>query len=93
MPATGGHFIFRRPTMAKPTDSKPADGMAKPTDSKPADGSVVFRDKEFKSRTIVLGRGATVAVVKGQVTADTPELIDYFGKRTDFERVSPAAAE
>lgn len=49
---------------------------------------VVFADKAFKSRTIVLEDGRTFAVEKGRIVANDPALVAYLDKHPEFERVS-----
>ena len=62
--------------------------MAKTTETNNAASQVVFADKAFKSRTIVLEDGRTFAVEKGRIVATEPELIAYLDSNPDFERVS-----
>ena len=60
--------------------------MPKTTDTS-ATVPVVFADKAFKSRTIVLEDGRSFPVVKARIAADDPVLIDYLDKHADFERI------
>lgn len=53
--------------------------------AKPA--TVIFRDKAYKSRTIVLPGGRTFDVVKRQIETDDAELIDYLDAHPEFERL------
>ena len=48
--------------------------------------AVVFIDKAYKSRVIVIGQ-KTVQVEKGTVTTDDAEIITHLEARSDFERV------
>lgn len=47
----------------------------------------VFRDKEFTSRTLILPKGRTVAVVRGEVAATDADLLAFLADREDFEAV------
>lgn len=49
--------------------------------------AAIFRDKQYTSRTLILPDGAVVQVAKGQITADTPELLAFLSDRKDFERL------
>lgn len=49
---------------------------------------VVFADKAYKSRTIVLSDGRSFAVERGRIEADDPALIAYLEQHPDFERVA-----
>ena len=62
--------------------------MAKTTDTNTAATQVVFADKAFKSRTIVLEDGRTFAVEKSRIVADDPALVDHLDKHPEFERVA-----
>lgn len=56
-----------------------------PKQTKPA--IVIFRDKAYKSRTIVLPGGRTFAVAKRQIETDDAELIEYLDAHPEFERL------
>ena len=47
---------------------------------------VMFADKAFKSRTIVLPDGRSFPVEKARINATDPALIEYLEKHPDFER-------
>lgn len=49
---------------------------------------VVFADKKFKNRTVVLADGRTFLVEKSRIVATDPALIDKLDKDSDFERLS-----
>lgn len=49
--------------------------------------ALVFRDKEFTSRTLILSEGRTVQVVRGLVEATDPELLSFLRARSSFEPV------
>lgn len=54
-----------------------------------AEGSVApvtFKDKAFKSRTVVLNDGRAFPVEKSTIEASDPALIEYLDKHPDFER-------
>lgn len=62
--------------------------MAKTTDTNTATTRVVFADKAFKARSIVLEDGRTFAVEKSRIVAADPALIDHLDKHPEFERVA-----
>ena len=62
--------------------------MAKTTDTNTATTQVVFADKAFKTRTIVLEDGRTFAVEKSRIVAADPALVDHLDKHPEFERVA-----
>lgn len=62
--------------------------MAKTTDTNTATTQVVFADKAFKTRTIVLEDGRTFAVEKSRIVATDPALIDHLDKHPEFGRVA-----
>ena len=62
--------------------------MAKTTDTNTATTRVVFADKAFKARTIVLEDGRTFAVEKSRIVAADPALIDHLDNHPEFERVA-----
>ncbi|SHL04586.1 hypothetical protein [Paraburkholderia terricola] len=49
---------------------------------------VRFRDEAFKSRTLVLADGRTLAVEKSTVTATDEEQLALLERHPDFERVA-----
>jgi len=53
--------------------------------------SVTFRDKAFRSRTLVLADGRTLAVEKSTVTASDQEQLALLERHPDFERVADGA--
>ena len=62
--------------------------MAKTTDTNTATTQVVFADKAFKTRTIVLEDGRTFAVEKSRIVANDQALVDHLDKHPEFERVA-----
>lgn len=60
--------------------------MAKADKAETSATPVVFKDKAFKSRTIVLNDGRAFAVEKSTIEASDPALIDHLDKHPDFER-------
>lgn len=60
--------------------------MAKADKTEPPATPVVFKDKAFKSRTIVLNDGRVFPVEKSTIEASDPALIDHLDKHPDFER-------
>lgn len=48
---------------------------------------VVFRDKAYQSRTIVLRDGSAHRVVRGHITAASAALAGYLDQSAEFERV------
>lgn len=63
--------------------------MSKPKSSPPTEhadsGPSVFRDKVFRSRTLVLPDGGVAQVEQGQVKVTSPALLEYLNKHPDFE--------
>jgi hypothetical protein len=53
--------------------------------------SVTFRDKAFRSRTLVLADGRTLGVEKSTVTASDQEQLALLECHPDFERVADGA--
>ncbi|MDR6408503.1 hypothetical protein [Paraburkholderia terricola] len=53
--------------------------------------SVTFRDKAFRSRTLVFADGSTLAVERSTVTATDEEQIALLQRHPDFERVAGGA--
>jgi len=63
-----------------------------PASAVPADTvSVTFRDKAFRSRTLVFADNSTLAVEKSHVTATTQEHVAALERHPDFERVADGA--
>ncbi|MFP3612592.1 hypothetical protein SB778_21025 [Paraburkholderia sp. SIMBA_050] len=63
-----------------------------PASAVPADTvSVTFRDKAFRSRTLVLADGRTLSVEKSTVTASDREQLALLDQHPDFERVADGA--
>ena len=62
--------------------------MAKTADTSAATTPVVFADKAFKTRTIVLEDGRTFAVEKSRIAATDPALVAHLDKHPEFERVT-----
>lgn len=60
--------------------------MAKTIDTNTATTSVVFSDKTFKIRTIVLEDGRTFGVERSRIVAADPALVAYLDKHPEFER-------
>ena len=52
---------------------------------------VTFRDRAFKSRTIVFADGSTVPVISSLVTVSTPERVEHLTQLGDFERTDTGA--
>jgi hypothetical protein len=52
---------------------------------------IAFRDKAFKSRTLVFADGSTLAVERSRVTATTQEHVAALERHPDFERVADGA--
>lgn len=63
--------------------------MAKTNNNQPLETPVIFKDKAFKSRMIVLGDGRAFQVDRSQIEATDPALIAHLDKHADFERVTP----
>ena len=61
--------------------------MAKPNKAEASAIPVVFKDKAFKSRTIVLGDGRAFQVEKSRIEASDPALIAYLDKHAEFGRI------
>lgn len=63
--------------------------MSKPKSSPPVEqadsGPSVFRDKRFRSRTLVLPDGGIARVEQGQVKVTSAVLLEYLNKHPDFE--------
>ncbi len=52
---------------------------------------VTFRDRAFKSRTIVFVDGSTVPVISGLITVSTSERIEHLTQLDEFERTNTGA--
>lgn len=50
-----------------------------------------FRDKAFKSRTIVFADGSTATVVGSLITVSTSERVEHLTQLGDFERTGSGA--
>jgi hypothetical protein len=48
--------------------------------------SVTFRDKVFRSRTVVFPDGDTAAVEQSMVAVSTPGHVAFLNQHADFER-------
>ncbi|MGQ7939081.1 hypothetical protein [Paraburkholderia sp. D1E] len=53
--------------------------------------AVTFRDRMFRSRTVVFPDGDTAMVERSVVVASTPEHVAFLNQHADFERVGEAA--
>lgn len=71
----------------KKTDAEPVAAVAETVASIEPVKALVFRDKEFTSRTLILAEGRTVQVVRGLVEATDPELLSFLRARSSFEPV------
>ncbi|QOJ19947.1 MAG: hypothetical protein HRU77_04115 [Gammaproteobacteria bacterium] len=61
--------------------------MAKSDKAEASAAPVVFKDKAFKSRTIVLDDGRSFVVEKSTIEATDAALIVHLDSHPDFERV------
>jgi hypothetical protein len=52
---------------------------------------VTFRDKVFRSRTVVFQDGDAVTVERGVVAVSKPEYVTFLNEHADFERVDRSA--
>jgi len=63
--------------------------MGKPKTAPPAEqaevGVLIYRDKRFRSRVLVLPSGQTAPVERGQVEASTEDLREFLDQHADFE--------
>ncbi|WP_324710098.1 hypothetical protein [Pseudomonas citronellolis] len=48
-------------------------------------GVLIYCDKRFRSRVLILPSGQCAHVERGQVTADSDELRQYLKQHADFE--------
>jgi len=48
-------------------------------------GVLIYRDRRFRSRVLVLPGGQCAHVERGQVAADSDELLRYLEGHPDFE--------
>lgn len=60
--------------------------MAKPDKAEASAAPVIFKDKAFKSRTIVLNDSRAFAVEKSTIEATDAALIECLDSHPDFER-------
>lgn len=60
--------------------------MAKTDKAEVSAVPVIFKDKAFKSRTIVLDDGRAFPVEKSTIEASDPALIEHLDSHPDFER-------
>lgn len=60
--------------------------MAK-TNTESTNNAVVFKDKVFKSRTIIIEDGRSFPVEKSRVEASDSALIAHLDNHPDFERI------
>ena len=65
--------------------------MAKSDKSEASAVPIVFKDKVFKSRTIVLNDGRAFVVEKSTIAATDAALIAHLDNQPDFERIQPGA--
>lgn len=65
--------------------------MAKMDKAESSVTSVIFKDKAFKSRTVVLEDGRTFSVDKSRIEATDAALIAHLDNHPDFERIQPGA--
>lgn len=47
----------------------------------------IYRDKAYKTRTVVLPDGRTFDVERGRIEARDPELLAWLDKHSEFERL------
>ena len=57
----------------------------------PVTQPATFRDKAFKSRTIVFADSSTAAVVRSLITVSTSERVEHLTQLGDFERTDTGA--
>lgn len=67
-------------------DELPAVVEAVPVTVLAPAGNVVFLDRRYTSRTLILPSGRAAIVVKGRVTASDDELRNFLSKHSDFKR-------
>ena len=72
----------------KKTDAEPVAAEAETVASIVPVKALMFRDKEFTSRTLILSNKRTVQVVGGLVEATDPELLTFLRARSSFELVT-----
>lgn len=60
--------------------------MAKTDKAEASAAPVIFKDKAFRSRTIVLDGGRTFTVEKSIIEATDAALIEHLDSHPDFER-------
>ncbi len=64
--------------------------MPKVTENQTTKTPVVFRDKAFKVRTVVLPDGRSFPVEKSRIESDDEALTAFLDKHPDFERQTAA---
>ena len=57
----------------------------------PVTQPATFRDKAFKSRTIVFADGSTASVVNSAITVSSTERADQLDQLDEFERAAAGA--
>ena len=75
-----------------PQENKTA-APVKAGSQQPVTQPVTFRDKTFKSRTIVFGDGSTAAVVRSLITVSTSQRIEHLTQLGDFDRIDFESTE
>lgn len=60
--------------------------MAKTDKAEASAATVIFKDKAFKSRTVILDDGRAFAVEKSIIEATDAALIEHLDSHPDFER-------
>jgi hypothetical protein len=60
--------------------------MAKTDKAEASAAPVIFKDKAFKSRTVILDDGRAFAVEKSTIEATDAALIAHLDSHPDFER-------
>lgn len=66
-------------------------GLPSTVESSQAVPPVRFRDKAFKSRTLVFADASTISVEKGVVTVSTQDKVAALERWPDFERIEREA--
>jgi len=54
--------------------------------NEPPISAATFRDRAFKSRTLILPDGRAFAVAQSRIVASDPVLIEWLDKHAQFER-------
>lgn len=65
--------------------------MAKSDKAEVSATAVIFKDKAFKIRTVVLNDGRAFAVEKSTIAATDAALIAHLDNHPDFECIQPSA--